>query len=67
MSFNLKLDLTAQEIICWIGLFALAVNPHGAFSGMIEAVGYKLPLLTLATGAGLRTIKDHFKGGSTNA
>lgn len=55
MITNIEFDISIQEIICWVLLFLFAWNPNGMFSGMIEAVGYKIPLLVLASGAGQKT------------
>lgn len=59
MKFNVEVDITVQEIFCWIGLFLVAWNPSGAFNGMIDAVGYKVTLLLLASGAGSSLAKKY--------
>lgn len=50
----------AREVMCWAGLIFLAWNPEGAFTGFIEDVGRRYPMLILASGAGFDHVKDRF-------
>lgn len=52
MEFDIKVNLTATQILCWAAMFIVAWNPENMFAGMIESMGYRIPLLMLATGAG---------------
>lgn len=57
--------LPYTKIMCWVGLFMLAYYPP--VPGFLEAVGYKLPFVLLASGAGsdvAKTLKDKFMGGN---